>query len=79
MADFSEDTKTTAFGRAGSRCQCMRQGHGHDGRRCNVALTRGTTHFHHITAESVGGSNALSNCEVLCMKCHQATQSYGRR
>jgi 5-methylcytosine-specific restriction endonuclease McrA len=80
MADFSEDTKNAAFSRAGGRCQCTRRGHGHDARRCNAPLTRygDGAHFHHITAESAGGSNTLSNCEALCVKCHKATQSYGR-
>ncbi len=78
MADFSEDTKKAALGGARALCQCLRRGHGHDGRKCNVALIRSVSHFHHITAESDGGSNSLSNCEVLCEKCHRMTAFAGR-
>jgi 5-methylcytosine-specific restriction endonuclease McrA len=80
MADFSEATMSAALSAAGRRCQCTREGHGHDRRRCNVELsgTGRDTHYHHITSELAGGSNTLSNCEVLCIKCHQATGSYGR-
>jgi len=24
------------------------------------------------------GADSLSNCEILCQKCHKNTQSYGR-
>lgn len=29
---------------------------------------------HHKTA---GGSDTVSNCEILCQDCHKKTQSYG--
>lgn len=69
MADFPDATKTTALSLAGSKCE-----------RCKVSVTgTGTdTHYHHKVSELAGGSNGLSNCEVLCIKCHKDTASYGR-
>ncbi len=77
MPGFTDSTKDAAFHLAGARCQCQRLGHGHTG-RCTTALTASTARFHHITAQSAGGSDALSNCEVLCQPCHEQTASYGR-
>ncbi len=74
---FSESVKQAAFKRSGGQCECERAGHSHAG-RCTAPVSRLTAEFHHITAESAGGSDFLSNCEVLCIPCHQATTSYGR-
>jgi 5-methylcytosine-specific restriction endonuclease McrA len=74
---FPQEVKDKAFARSGGQCECVRQGHGHP-RRCPKVLTRATAQFHHRHAEALGGSDALSNCEVLCLACHQATPSYGR-
>ncbi len=74
---FSDETKRSAFKYAGGKCECTRKEHDHIG-RCNAPLTMATAEFHHITAESVGGSDGLSNCEVLCHECHVGTDSYGR-
>jgi 5-methylcytosine-specific restriction endonuclease McrA len=75
---FSELTKHQAFVRSGGRCECKRR-HAHHYGRCTSRISRATAHFHHITAQSVGGSDGLFNCEVLCVRCHQLTSSYGRR
>jgi hypothetical protein len=74
---FSDDVKDRAFVRSGGKCECTRTNHPHRG-RCGARLTRATAEFHHITAQSVGGSDGLSNCEVLCHECHVGTASYGR-
>lgn len=74
---FSEETKDEAFERSGGQCECERKEHDHTG-RCSSTVTRHSAEYHHITAESVGGSDGLSNCEVLCHDCHVATDSYGR-
>jgi 5-methylcytosine-specific restriction endonuclease McrA len=74
---FSETTKDAAFRRSGGRCECSRDRHPHAG-RCTTRLTRQSAQFHHVHAQSQGGSDALSNCEVLCLTCHKATDSYGR-
>jgi 5-methylcytosine-specific restriction endonuclease McrA len=66
---FSEATKEQALASAGNRCQCTRVSHIHSG-RCNVTLTKSTAEGHHMTAVASGGSDALSNCEVLCHTCH---------
>lgn len=74
---FSEATKDAAFKRSGGRCECTRQQHSHSG-RCRTTVTRPGAEYHHITAQSVGGSDGLSNCEVLCRTCHLGTASHGR-
>jgi 5-methylcytosine-specific restriction endonuclease McrA len=66
---FSEITKIEALKRAGNRCQCVRPSHMHGG-RCKTALTKGSAEFHHKLAVASGGSDTLSNCEVLCRTCH---------
>lgn len=76
---FSESVKDqAAFRRSGGRCECKRRHHSHGVSRCSRTVTRPSAEFHHVTAESVGGSNGLSNCEVLCLPCHKGTPSYGR-
>lgn len=74
---FPESIKDLAFARARGRCECRRSRHGH-GLRCGALLTRSIARFHHVTAQSVGGGDGLSNCEVLCVGCHADTPSYGR-
>lgn len=81
---FTEETVRQAWNRAGGKCECRRTTCGHSG-RCNKNLSwdsRGEEsecgwEAHHITSEKVGGSDDLSNCEILCQKCHKNTQSYG--
>lgn len=66
---FSEETKKAALKSAGNRCECKRLSHTHAG-RCKTTLTKASAEFHHKTAVASGGSDALSNCEVLCRTCH---------
>ncbi len=66
---FSTKTKEEALAKAGGRCECTRISHTHVG-RCSVRLTPSNTEYHHKTAVASGGSDALSNCEVLCVSCH---------
>ena len=78
---FSDSTISQAWTRAGGSCECTRASHGHWG-RCGRTLSwnfrgselQGGWEAHHITA---GGSDSLSNCEILCQDCHKKTQSYG--
>lgn len=81
---FTQKTKDEAFKRSGGRCECTRQHSGegsapHHGGRCPNIFTKdgGEWEAHHKTAVSSGGDDTLSNCEVLCIKCHQLTQTYG--
>jgi 5-methylcytosine-specific restriction endonuclease McrA len=64
---FSETTKEEALRRAGGMCECERGSHGHIGR----CYSTDQLEYHHKTAVASGGSDALSNCEVLCHDCHQ--------
>jgi 5-methylcytosine-specific restriction protein A len=74
---FSEEVKLLAWKRAGGKCECGLSGCGH-GARCNADLSGRTWHAHHVVSEQAGGSDALGNCQVLCVPCHENTGSYGR-
>lgn len=80
---FSETTKDAAYKRSGGRCECTRKHSGisdapHHGGRCpNTFARHGRWEAHHKTAVTSGGDDSLSNCEVLCVKCHQLTRTYG--
>jgi len=77
---FSESVKDEVFQRCGGRCECTREHTGlpapHHGGRCLTTFTRhGAWHAHHINAN---GPAIASNCEALCIPCHELTQTYGR-
>jgi len=83
---FTNETILRAWQRSGGKCECERISHNHNFRRCNKTLIWGNRgkdwmigswEAHHKTAVSVGGSNTLSNCEILCIDCHKTTRSYG--
>jgi 5-methylcytosine-specific restriction enzyme A len=75
---FSEATKQAAFTRAGGQCECRRLScNVHATMRCTTKLTAGRWHAHHVTAVASGGSDSLSNCQALCIPCHEKTQTYG--
>ena len=83
---FSKETIEAAWRRAGGKCECRRKTHNHAYGRCNKTLSFdnrgkdgvwGAWEAHHITAVSSGGSDTLSNCEILCIECHKNTGSYG--
>lgn len=83
---FSNVTILAAWERAGGKCECSRISHGHNA-RCNKTLSSnnrgkdgawGAWEAHHKTAVACGGSDSLSNCEILCLDCHKKTASYGR-
>lgn len=83
---FSDYTVMKAWERSGGRCECERSSHGHSG-RCTQKLMlnqRGNDNSiygweaHHKIAVARGGSDVLSNCEILCISCHKKTDSYGR-
>jgi 5-methylcytosine-specific restriction protein A len=76
---FSEETKVAAFRRAGGQCECRRLScTKHATVRCTSKLVAGRWHAHHVTAVAAGGPDTLSNCEALCIPCHEGTPSYGR-
>ena len=83
---FSKGTIEAAWKRAGGKCECRRKTHSHLYVRCNKTLSFdnrgkdgawGAWEAHHITAVASGGSDVLSNCEILCIECHKNTGSYG--
>jgi hypothetical protein len=78
---FSDETVKQAWERAGGKCECQRTTHGHVG-RCNKTLSWdsrgresdwGAWEAHHRVSIQSGGSDDLSNCEILCWNCHSRT------
>lgn len=78
---FSEETVQQAWKRSGAKCECTRSTHSHQG-RCNKELVwenrgretgRGAWEAHHKVSVDSGGTDALSNCEILCWDCHKRT------
>ncbi len=73
---FPQSVRDAAYKRAGGKCECARKTCSHHTGRCNATLY-GKWEAHHITADSSGGPDTLSNCEALCEKCHKNTGSFG--
>jgi len=75
---FDDLTVECAWARAGGRCECTRQGHGHKG-RCNKQLSkenrgrsgRGAWEAHHLHQQQSGGRDNFANCEIVCWECHR--------
>jgi 5-methylcytosine-specific restriction protein A len=71
---FSDSVVQDAWKRAGGECE-----------RCGKQLTwenncregRGCWEAHHKTSVAAGGSDTLSNCEILCFDCHAKTRTFG--
>jgi len=71
---FSDLVVVDTWEKAGGKCQkCRKQlcweNKGREGRGCWEA--------HHKTSVSAGGSDGLSNCQILCFDCHSNTRSFG--
>lgn len=59
--EFTKKTKLYAFRRAMGRCE-----------ECSRLLRPGEIEYHHIIECTMGGTNELSNCRVLCSRpCHE--------
>ncbi|NLF01860.1 MAG: HNH endonuclease [Anaerolineales bacterium] len=79
---FPESVVREAWTRSGDRCECRRTRHSWHSGRCSQHLgwdDRGKEkstgwEAHHVAA---GGPDTLSNCEILCQRCHKATLTYG--
>lgn len=85
---FSEVTVKQAWQRSGGKCECRREGHEHHYVRCNKELVwdnrgrnsgKGAWEAHHKTNVQSDGSDALSNCEILCWECHSKTLGSGNK
>lgn len=71
---FADFTVQQAFARAEGKCE-----------RCGYPLSaqnRGAENpngweAHHIISLTSNGSDALSNCKILCVSCHKKTKTYG--
>ena len=72
-----------AFTRSGGHCECRRETHSsHQFHPCHKSLIKdswrsdgtGAWEAAHRTPAEAGGSEALSNCEVLCLPCYRLTR-----
>ena len=87
MVSFDEPIEN-AWVRSHARCECRRASHQHWG-RCSQAIVweqrgqaahRGAWEAHHTGPRSVGGWEAVKQCEILCWECyHQAVQAPTRQ
>jgi len=88
QADFPVDVVRQAFEAAGGQCECRRKTCTvkHKG-RCpehfdwderDTADNPKAWQGHHWRAQSTGGTDKVTNCEILCVPCHISTSSYGR-
>jgi hypothetical protein len=86
VADFSQDVVRRAFTASGGQCECDRKtcNEKHRGRCPRKLLWENRGHkpdawqAHHWVAQDRGGTDNLRNCQILCVPCHESTQSYGR-
>jgi len=60
--EFSKETQRQAYRRCNGFCE---------GKECGIALSRSNFHYDHIDPDWFSGSNALDNCQVLCLRCHK--------
>ncbi len=73
---FSEGTLREAWRLARGRCECQREGHGHQG-RCNRELRwerLGYLGEGGWQANGWGWQDDPDNCEVLCVECYATSQ-----
>jgi hypothetical protein len=76
--EFSKETIDLAWARSGSRCECQRSTHGHEG-RCNKKLIyehqgRDTDDYweaHHKNGDTT--KNDKEHCLIFCWGCHKQT------
>lgn len=77
---FPQSVIDAVWQRAKGRCECTENCHS-SSNRCNKILDPKNAasgqewHAHHINSD---GEPILSNCKILCIKCHENTKSYGR-
>ena len=62
--EFTNPTKRDAFVRCKGNCE-----------QCGIKLRSGEALYDHIVAEWLTRYNSLSNCQVLCVKCHKVKTS----
>lgn len=58
-AEFTKQTKLQAWRRARGRCE-----------HCTGLLAGKVAHYDHINPDAFSGDRDLSNCQVLCVNCH---------
>ncbi len=71
---FSHEVLLEAWARSDGRCECQREGHGHQG-RCNRQLmwtlrsSTSTSSGWEVRRRTSWGMDVLTNCVVLCAAC----------
>lgn len=73
---FSQEVKDAAYRRSNGKCErcgyyCRRE-------NSDYGYRYPESEFHHKVSVESGGPDTLSNCEHLCIECHEKTKSYGR-
>lgn len=64
--NFTKQTMREALARCNGLCEGILS----SGERCNANLWQKSRHFDHVIPDAIGGKNDLSNCQVLCVPCH---------
>ena len=83
---FSEETIKQAFQASRDdpkseygRCECRRKSHDWHGARCPVTFTYDDQgdkwEAHHRISVDADGSDTIVNCEILCIRCHDAVHA----
>lgn len=57
--EFSKATKLKAWERTQGRCE-----------DCGCKIIAGQVEYDHVIEAYLGGGNTVSNCRVLCARCH---------
>lgn len=65
-SEFTKQVRREALTRSNGLCEGLLP----DGTRCNANLWQKARHFDHIIPDAIGGDNSLTNCQVLCVPCH---------
>jgi 5-methylcytosine-specific restriction protein A len=62
--EFTDKIKLAAWDRCGGLCE-----------KCRADMAGRRPEYDHILADAMGGEPILSNCQVLCSKCHRLKTS----
>jgi len=73
---FPQSVIEQAYKLSGHKCQCSRKTCGHKG-PCYEPLDEGNWHARYKIPAIGGGTDTVSNCEILCTPCYKNAQTSG--
>jgi hypothetical protein len=84
MSSFSDEVVRQAWGRSDGRCECSKNHPWHYLKRCPQKMVWNDRRAEKITgwvahykiSQVKGGSETLSNCQIICRRCLVATRTY---